>query len=445
MNVGRAFWLFFFGVLLTVAVVLGLDFFFVVFYLFALVYALSHLWVRGVGQSLTVERRLTDHAFSGDRVRVRLLLKNSGWLPAPWLDLHESLPVQLATPPFFRHASALAGRGRQVLEYELHCHERGYYEIGPLTVRTGDLLGLARARTLHLETQSLIVYPRVPPLHTLGLQTHSPQVALPARSPLFEDPARVMGVRDYQRGDSPRRLHWTATAKASARAATTRLMVKQYQPAISRETMICLDLWRESYGRRNWVVATERAIVVAASLANHVVVRERLAVGLATEALDPRLQEDARTGPVRRRFSLPPRAGQGQLMRLLEVLACVQVVSEAEALREPGLEPARFAAMLRETARDLSWGTTLAIVTGQESPELLDTLFYLRRAGFALALILVQPGRPWGASSGVSQMPGVGVYRVWEESDVGALLGRPSGAPSPSLDSVESPAPGTGL
>jgi uncharacterized protein (DUF58 family) len=426
----------FLGILLLVAVAFRLDFLFVVFYLFALVYALSYLWVQNVGRNLAVERRLTDYAFSGDRVRVRLVLKNGGWLPAPWLDVHESLPVQLAAPPFFRHASSVGGKGRQDLEYELHCHERGYYAIGPLVVRTGDLMGFARARTLELGTQPLIVYPKVLPLNALGLPTHSPQVALPARSPLFQDPSRVMGVRDYQRGDSPRRLHWTATAKASARAAMMRLMVKQYQSAISRETMICLDLYREDYGRRNWVIATERAIVVAASLANQIVVRERLPVGLATEAHDPRMGEGASR---RDRFSLPPRAGQGQLMRLLEVLAVAQVISASESGGEVGTGGSAtggFAAMLRETARDLSWGATLAIVTGKESPELFDTLFYLRRAGFAVALILVQAGRP-SRGRAVGGRLGVPVYRVWEEGDLGGVLGQLPGAHPPNAGRIE--------
>jgi uncharacterized protein (DUF58 family) len=415
----------FLGVLLLVAILFRLDFLFVVFYLFVLAYALSYLWVQNVGRSLAVERRLADHAFSGDRVRVRLVLKNGGWLPAPWLDVHERLPVQLATPPFFRHASSVWGKGRQDLAYELHCHDRGYYAIGPLTVRTGDLLGFARPRTLELGAEPLIVYPKVLPLDALGLPTHSPQVALPARAPLFQDPSRVMGVRDYQRGDSPRRLHWTATAKASASAAAMRLLVKQYQPAISRETMICLDLCREDYGRRNWVVATERAIVVAASLANHIVVRERLPVGLVTEAHDPRLGE----GPVKReRFSLPPRAGQGQLMRVLEALAVAQVVGESTPAGKAGTE-AGFAAMLRETARDLSWGATLAIVTGKESAALLDTVFYLRRAGFAVALILVQAGRPSKSRAAGGRM-GVPVFRIWEESDLGGVLGQAPGARS---------------
>jgi uncharacterized protein (DUF58 family) len=432
----------FLAILFVVAALLRLDFLFIVFYLFALVYLLSHFWVRATSRTLELERRLTDHAFSGDLVRVRLQLVNRGRLPVPWLDLHESLPVQLATPPFFRNVFGLAARSHRVLEYELHCAQRGYYEIGPLTVRTGDLLGFARPRMVQLAPQPLIVYPKVFPLERLGVPTYSPQVSLPARSPLFLDPSRVMGVRDYQRGDSPRRIHWTATAKASARALTTLLMVKQYQPAISRETLICLDLNRQDYGRRNWAIATERAIVVAASLANHIVVREQLSVGLVVEARDPRAGADGgptrapptRAPPTRApravvRVTLPPRTGRGHLMRLLEVLAWAQVVDAVPAAGE-GVEDGialGLAGLLRETAKGLSWGTTLVIVTGKESPELLDTIFYLQRAGFAVALVLVRPGRApdGGFAAARARVP---VYRVWEESEAGGVLGQISAA-----------------
>jgi uncharacterized protein (DUF58 family) len=241
-----------------------------------------------------------------------------------------------------------------------------------------------------------------------------------------------MGVRDYQRGDSPRRLHWTATAKASALASTTRLMVKQYQPAISRETLICLDLVRENYQRRNWLIATERAIVAAASLANHIAVREQLAVGLVTEARDPRRAEPRSTGsrlPEQEgsgivRFSLPPRTGQGHLMGLLEVLACAQVVGESELVQAGS--GVGFATLLRETAKDLTWGATLAIITGKQRPELLDTIVYLRRAGFAVSLILVEPGR--APADGEGNRLGVPIYRVWEESELGSVLGLARGA-----------------
>ena len=295
-------------ILFVIAALLRVDFFFTIVYLFFAVYLLSRLWTPRTVKHLHVQRRFVNRAFPGDSVKVDLTVHNVGWLPIPWLEVHESLRVELTAPPFYREVVSLGPRERRHFYYTLHCRRRGYYPIGPLTMQTGDLLGIVRPSQVQAAPDHVIVYPRVVPLQQLGLPTRSPQVALPARSPLFEDPARVMGVRDYQRGDSPRRIHWTATASAG------RLLVKQYQPSIARETLICLDLNQEDYERRQRYTATELAIVVAASIANHIVVREGLPVGLTTEAWDPLLDDRAR-------FFLPPRSERAHLMSLLEVLA----------------------------------------------------------------------------------------------------------------------------
>jgi uncharacterized protein (DUF58 family) len=263
-------------------------------------------------------------------------------------------------------------------------------------MRTGDLLGIVRPSQTQVVPDHVIVYPQVVPLQQLGLPTRSPQVALPGRSPLFEDPARVMGVRDYQRGDSPRRIHWTATASAG------RLLVKQYQPSIARETLICLDLDGEDYERRQQYTATELAIVVAASIANHIIVREGLPAGLTTEARDPLSGEQVR-------FFLPLRSERAHLMSLLEVLARVQITSAAP-----------FADLLRHESVNLPWGATLAVITGRESEALFDALVYLRRAGFAVALILVQPACPSAELQKRGDMLGVPIHRIWRERDLEA-------------------------
>ncbi len=383
-------------ILFAIAALLRVDFFFTIVYLFFAVYLLSRLWTgRTVGR-LYVQRCFTDRAFPGDRVTVDLTVHNTGWLPIPWLEVHESLRVQLAVPPFHREVISLGPRERRHFCYTLYCYRRGYYPVGPLTMRTGDLLGTVRSSQTQAASDHIIVYPRVVPLQQLGLPTRSPQVALPARSPLFEDPARVMGVRDYQRGDSPRRIHWTATA------STGRLLVKQYQPSIARETLICLDLDQEDYERRLQYTATELAIVVAASIANHIIVREGLPAGLATEARDPLLDDRAR-------FFLPPRPERAHLMSLLEVLARVQITSAAS-----------FVELLRRESVNLSWGATLAVITGQESEALFDTLVYLRRAGFAVALILVQPARPSAELQKRGDLLGVPIHRIWKERDLEA-------------------------
>jgi uncharacterized protein (DUF58 family) len=381
-------------ILFVIAAFLRVDFFFTIVYLFFAVYLLSRLWTRRTVHHLRVQRRFTDRAFCGEQVTVDTVVHNAGWLPIPWLEVHESLPIELTVPPFYCEVVSLGPHERRRFHYTLYCRRRGYYPVGPLRMQTGDLLGMVRQSQAQVAAEHVIVYPRVVPLQQLGLPTRSPLVALPARWHLFEDPARVMGVRDYQRGDSLRRIHWTATA------STGRLLVKQYQPSIARETLVCLDLDEAGYERRQRYTATELAIVVAASIANHIIVREELPAGLITEAFDPLSEEQSQ-------FLLPPRSERAHLMSLLEVLARVQIATESS-----------FVDLLRRESVKLSWGATLSVITGRESEELFDTLVYLRRAGFAVALVLVQPAPPSAELQKRADLLGVPIHRVWRERDL---------------------------
>ena len=386
----------FIGILFVIAAVLRIDFFFTIAYLFFGVYLLSRLWMQRATKQLSVERRFADHAFFGDRVAVDLRLRNTGWLPIPWLYVHDSLPVQLAAPPFFRRVVGLGPHQSKDLNYELECHKRGYYAVGPTAVQSGDLLDVAHPQPGQVDAVNLVVYPKIVPIEKLGLPTHSPLAVLPARSPLFRDPTCVIGVRDYQWGDSPRRIHWTATASAG------RLLVKRYRPAIARETLICLDLDQQNYGQRQRYDATELAIVVAASLANHIIVKEGLPVGLTTQAWDPLVEQQVH-------IFRPPRSQRASLITLLEVLARVQITSETS-----------LSNLLRRATMSLSWGSTLCVITGRETTDLLDNLVYLRRAGFAISLILVQPALPSPELRKRADSLRVPVYRIWTEADLGA-------------------------
>ena len=385
-------------VLFLLAVFLRIDFYFSIVYLLAAVYLLARLWTRAGWQHLSVQRRLVNRAFPDETIPVELIVRNTGRLPIPWVEVQDSLPVELISPPFYREVVTLGARQEHRFAYTLACHKRGYYRIGPLFLQMGDLLGVTRPLTMKKDHEYVIVYPRVLPLEKLGLPTHSPLAVLPARSPLFEDPTRIMGVRPYQIGDSPRRIHWTSTAKAGE------LLVKRYQPAVARETLICLDFARESYAGRRFYDASELAIVAAASLANHLIVRERLAVGLVMQAVDPLAEATAQ-------FSLPPRRERAHLMSLLEVLARAQ----------PAPDPTTpFPDFLRRETTRLPCGATVIVISGAESEMLYETLAYLRSTGFALALILVMPQAPAGdlRQAAMGKLP---VYRVWREAGLEAL------------------------
>jgi uncharacterized protein (DUF58 family) len=389
-------------ILLVIAAILQLDVYFSVLYLLGAVYLLSRLWNRRMLEPVSAGRSFVARAFHGEQIKVTLHVRNAGRLPIPYLQIHEGWPVQLASPPFYRRVISLGPRERRRFEYTLVGRRRGYYEIGPITMQGGGLFGIHPVQSIQVGPDPLIVYPQVMPLQQLGLPTRSPLVKLPARSPLFEDPSCVIGVRDYQWGDSPRRIHWTATANVG------HLLVKQYRPSIARETLICLDLSRAGYSHETRFVAPELAIVAAASIANHIAIHDGLPVGLATEAMDPLLGKPSR-------FFLSPRAGRGHLMSLLDILARAEL---ADAIS--------FPAMLRRESVRLSWGATMVVITGQESESLYEGLVHLRRSGFAVALVLVQSGRRSPELQARANLLGVPVYRVWREADLKEGVGEPA-------------------
>jgi uncharacterized protein (DUF58 family) len=306
--------------------------------------------------------------------------------------------VELIAPPYHREVFSLAGHEQRWFSYTLHARRRGVYPLGPLRAETGDVLGLLPVQAAMTEPDRLIVYPQVLPLGRLRLPTRSPQALLPARAPLFEDPARVVGVRPYRAGDPPRRIHWTASA------STGELLVKQFRPAIARETLLCLDMQAEAYALRERTDASELAVVAAASLANHIIKRERLAAGLAADAQDGLQGQPAR-------FFLPPRPEHAHLMLVLETLARVQLSARALPLAD----------VLRRERPRLAWGATLVAITGRETAELLGSLAALRQAGFAVALLVVGSAGPGLEARQRAALLGIPLHHIWRASDLETL------------------------
>jgi uncharacterized protein (DUF58 family) len=380
--------------LFALAVFLRVDFFFTIAYLFAAIYILSRWWMARLAKNLHLQRHFLPRAFYGDEVSVKVTVQNNGWLPAPYVEVRESLPLELATPPMYQQVFGLRAHQTHHFNYQLQCRRRGYHLLGTLQAQLGDLLGLVPQNLIHAP-EYLIVYPRIVPLAKLGLPTRSPLAILKTPTPLFEDTSRVVGVREYQRGDSPRKIHWTASASAN------QLLVKQYQPAIARETMIALDLNYESYAMRGRYEAVEMAITAAASVATHIVNRQRLPTGLFTEARDALTKKTER-------FFLPARAENAHLSQILESLARVHLTDR----------PSPFNTVLRRESVNLAWGTTVLAITGHADESLLQTLASLKRTGFAVALIVIQYERLETSLRAQGQALGINIYQVWHDEEL---------------------------
>lgn len=364
-----------------------------VLYVLVAVALLARGWSSYAAARLVSSRQFEPRALWGDSVTVRLSLRNGGRLPIPWLRTRDRLPVALGAPGISERAFGLGpGESREIV-HELQCRHRGWYELGPLVVETGDPLGLNLFRRELTTEQRLLVYPKVLTLAELGLPSRTPFGDVRTHQPPYEDPARVAGVRDYQPGDSQRRIHWRASA------AVGRLQVKKLEPAMTLQTAIALDLNPGGYDRGAGYYATELAIVTAASVASHLV-GLRQEVGLLTNGLD-------RLAGNERELYLAPRKGRGQLTRILDTLARIQTQTAPP-----------IAAALGSAIGGLSWGSTVVVVCGQDSPELADAALRLRRAGFAVAILVVSQLSQYRDRVEGAAALGLPVRYVWRESDL---------------------------
>lgn len=430
----RDFWGFLL-VLFLIAAVMRVDLFFYIFYLFAGLAIFTHWWTRRVLRAVSMRREYQDRAFLGEEVPVRLHVRNIGLLPIPWLRLHESLPLALISPAFVRKGVSLWPGEETTLEYRLDCRRRGFYRLGPLSMNAGDVFGFGETEAMEAAPPTLIVYPRVVPLSRLGLPSRSPFVSLPHRQRLFEDPARVRGVRPYQAGDSPRHIHWTASASAGE------LLVKQYEPSIALETIVLLNLAEQDYTPRTRFTASETGVTTAASILYHFT-NAGQAVGLAVNGRDalaevsldltpnpPTALPAGAVSPARgggrevaglsppsllrkgdgglgshsdAGLSIAPAQGQDHLMRLLEALARVEV-APAHELND----------WARRVTSHLGWGSTVVLVTPVEPAGLADLLLHLKRAGFSVVLLLTQ-----GPPSATAAQLGVPSLVIQYETDI---------------------------
>ena len=146
--------------------------------------------------------------------------------------------------------------------YQLECRGRGYFQIGPLVLETGDLFGLHRRYQVGTSPHFVLVYPEVVALEGYDIASRRPIGEVRMMHRLFEDPTRIAGVRAYEAGDPLNRVHWRATAR------TGKLHSKIYEPSSITGATIVMEFNQAAFDPRHEPVRSELAVTAAASLAN---------------------------------------------------------------------------------------------------------------------------------------------------------------------------------
>ena len=190
---------------------------------------LAWLWTRLAGRPSELRRRVPEiDRFAGDDVQVRIELERDRRLVPATFVVRErigKLGVRETTVPAGGTAS-----------YVLARLPRGRYVFEECAVAVEDPLGLTRLEEPLEAPGALLVYPRLVELD--GLFSDAGALALNGRRLLLQRPSGfdLHSVREYERGESLRKVHWPSTAKRQ------QLMVKELEDAPRDELAVVLDL-----------------------------------------------------------------------------------------------------------------------------------------------------------------------------------------------------------
>ncbi len=272
----------------------------------------------------------------------------------------------------------------------MKCNRRGYYQIGPLVLETGDLFGLHRRFRVLSTPNYILVFPRTIPLVGYDVSSKRPIGEVRMSYRIFEDPTRISGIRAYQQGDPLRRVHWRASAR------TGELQCKTYEPSTVIGATILLDFHKESFDPKHQPMRSELAITAAASIA-HTVFQMGQQIGLLSNGRDAvdrirfegwrgdaRTRNEAKASAQMRSKSdrlrpvvIPTRQSNDQLPAILSGLGRLEI-SDGMPLPEMVIEASS------RIPRD---ATVIAILT-RMTPEIAVSLGNLQKQGFSVSAII---------------------------------------------------------
>ena len=337
-----------------------------------LIRIVTERWPRRVLESLSYDRSVSPtKTVAGDEVELKLSLWNRTRLPIAWAIAQDTLSENLRLNPANTVAS-VAGPMRPfervTRRVRLTPLKRGVHEIGPVRLGVAEHFGTQLPRTDKPSEPSIILAKPLMATVVGSSPQSAPLAQVRARKSLYTDPTLFAGVRPFQTGDALRSIHWRASAREAA------LQTKRYEPALSRQQVIVLDVqtvegpyWMLDYDEDLF----EELCVASLSLAR-LLVSQDASVGFAAAGFNRTTQKFV---------YLPPRGDRAQIERIGDVLA--RMTSESSA---------PLVSLLAWLPNRVSKGTTLTILSGRSPESSAAVVKRLEGSGFPVHFLLLRDG-----------------------------------------------------
>lgn len=324
----------------------------------------SFVWMRALLRGISAERQQQSNWVAiGDTLIEQFKIENRSWFPAPYIEIADSSNV-----PNYR-ASFVVTIGRNTTQQWQHkalCTRRGRFQLGPWSLKIGDVFGLYEVTIAYDQIAEIVIYPPILTNLPISLPAGKSEGQLPRRQHSWQAQINAAGVRHFRPNDPHRHIHWPTSARRNA------LFVREFEQDAAGDIWLVPDLSADNQVGRDRDSTEEHAILLATSLMAQGLY-ERRAVGLAAYGETPHI--------------VPPSQGTQQRWRLLEALA---MVSSAKSTS--------LQATLRDVRHIVQRGSAVLLITATDSAEWLPDLFHLHQSGVAVSIVLFDR-RTFGAFS----------------------------------------------
>ena len=422
-KVGRSFWwmIFLLGLSLLISRLPGfsqIKIYTRLFIFMLIVFTLSVIWsiFSTVGLRITRTSSATRKQV-GDIFSESFEIINRSFIPKLWLKVSDQ--AELLGGAGSRVLTWIGGsKSRTYVSYTM-LNKRGWVDLGPTQIESGDLFGMFLHRKKFEAQSRLLVIP-----HTFEIERFpDPFGVLPGgralRQKTLEMTPYAAGVREYVQGDPLKRIHWPTSARKQ------KLIVKEFEKDPLAEVWIFLDARENVHYRQDlneryglgelwWLKqrqiytlppdTEEYAISIAASIAKYYI-RQRRDVGLVSVG--------------KKHSILSAERGERQMGKILETLAVLRIEGDLPLW---GLMSSQIIQLAR--------GSTIILITPSADQKIMTVVMDLLQRKLMPVVIFID-----SASFGGAQSPkelsmtlanhGIMTFVVREGDEIRAVLESP--------------------
>ena len=327
---------------------------------------------------MVYRRSISESAvFEGQKIYLIEEIENNKLLPIPWMKAESRINPNLKLASAINMDQAQGGYHRSVFSimpfyrikrtHEVSCLQRGDYNVGNVTITSGDVFNFITKISDYNNETRLLVYPN--PLHNDKMAEcfHSLQGDVVVRRFINPDPFLVAGVREYQPGDPMSAINWKATAR------TNSLQVFKYDYTANSNILILFNIdsssLQDPYPNEEECRRIEYGIHFCAGV-DEKAIKQGIATGFCSNGHYRDVSEFV---------NIPARCSKPQLYTILEAMAKLQLHRTLS-----------FNTMIKNIRSSIPKDTDVLIVTLYNDESLEKEIFQLRRDGHQVEIFNLQ-------------------------------------------------------